>query len=334
MNKKQWRIAILLVGLLIVFLIAVYNHHQPDIYRIPSDPDSVHEINFFALGDQGTGDWEQKAVARAMEQIAEKKKALDFVILLGDNFYDEDTLTVDGPEWRTKFEEIYSGTYLSTVPFYAVLGNHDVRKFSGGNVHPEIDYSRQGLGSNRWRMPDHFFHHDFGNINGRPLLRMVFLDTNTQTEELLMQAQYIREQFIDNPVKPIWKAVVGHHSIRSYGKHYADKTNTADILRPAMQDAHVDFYLSAHDHNQQLIVNDGEPAYIINGAGGQKLYSQKEDSEDLRFFREGFGFVDLKINAIKLNIDFYDTRAEKAGSFELARSCNNLKSSCIQTIKQ
>ena len=101
-----------------------------------------------------------------------------------------------------------------------------------------------------------------------------------------------------------------------------------------MQDAHVDFYLSAHDHNQQLIVKDGEPAYIINGAGGKKLYSQKEDSEDLLFFRKGFGFVNFKINAIKLNIDFYDSHAKKAGSFEFARSCNNLKSSCIQTIKQ
>jgi hypothetical protein len=331
--SKRWLISIILVALS-GGSIGLYRYFHPDIYRIPSNPNHAQEIIFFALGDQGSGSLEQRAVADAMEKVARKNKNLDFVVLLGDNFYIDKKLTENSPEWKTMFEEVYSGAYLSTVPFYAILGNHDMDLSLNPDTHPEIEYSKKAMGSNRWRMPAHFYHSDFGNINGRPLLRIVYLDTNASTDEMSVQAKYIREQFINTPVQPIWKIVAGHHTIRSYGKHFKDKSALQNRLLPALQEAKVDIYLSGHDHNQQLIVKDSEPNYVINGAGGGKiLYAQKGKSEDLRFFNEGYGFVGLKANATELKIDFYDNQARTVSSHELARDCKDLNTRCIKAIK-
>lgn len=315
-----------------VSLLLVYRYFHPEIHRIPSNPDSLHEINFFALGDQGSGGLEQRAVAEAMEKVAKKNKKLDFVILLGDNFYIDHKLTETSSEWNTMFEEVYTGTYLSTVPFYAILGNHDNDLSLSTKTHPEIEYSKKALGSNRWRMPSHYFHNDFGNINGKPLLRIVFLDTNATSEEMTQQANYVREQFISNPIQPIWKIVAGHHTIRSCGKHHRD-VDLAKTLLPALQEAKVDAYLSGHDHNQQLIIKKGEPLYVVNGVGGKGLYTQKIHSEQLAFFSAGYGFVSLKANADKLNIDFFDDQAKGVSSHELARDCSNLSAHCIKATK-
>lgn len=332
LHSKRW-IMISILVVLSVSSIGLYKYFHPDIYRIPSNPDNAQEINFFALGDQGSGSSEQRAVADAMEKVAKKIKNLDFVVLLGDNFYIDKKLTENSPEWNTMFEEVYSGAYLSTVPFYAVLGNHDKDLSLNQSSHPEIEYSKKALGSNRWRMPAHYFYNDFGNIHGHPLLRIVFLDTNASDDEMSVQANYVREKFITNPVQPIWKIVVGHNTIRTYGKHYADPTNLTKLLLPVMQEAKVDLYLSGHDHNQQLVIKNGEPSYVINGAGGKSLYAQEANSDDLRFFRRGYGFVSLKINPTKLDIDFYNESAKKVSSHELTRACVGLMSDCIKVIK-
>jgi predicted MPP superfamily phosphohydrolase len=330
--SKRWLMSIILV-VLSLSAIGLYRYFHPVIYRIPSNSDNAQEINFFALGDQGSGSLEQRAVADAMDKVARKNKRLDFVVLLGDNFYIDTKLTENSPEWNTMFEEVYSGAYLSTVPFYAILGNHDADLSLNPKTHPEIEYSKKALGSNRWRMPAHYFHNDFGNINGRPLLRIVYLDTNASSDEMSVQANYVREQFIRNPLQPIWKIVAGHHTIRSYGKHFEDKTNLENTLLPALQEAKVDVYMSGHDHNQQLIVKEGEPNYVVNGAGGKSLYAQKVLSEDLRFFNKGYGFVSLKANANKLKIDFFDNHAKTVSSNEIARECKDLNTRCIKATK-
>jgi len=334
MLKKRWLIPALLLTVLIISFAVLQKFSSSAISYTPVNPDIAQEINFFALGDQGTGESDQMDVARAMEQVAERNKNLNFVILLGDNFYIDEPLTLKSTAWKTIFEEVYTGTYLNAVPFYAILGNHDDDIHPGGKTHPEIEYSRKALGSKRWHMPDSYYHYDFGIANGRPLLRLVFLDTNAPADQLQVQVDYIRKQFTENPVQPLWKAVVGHHTLRSYGKHYADKNSIAPILIAAMKQANVDFYLSGHDHNQQLIVKDNEPVYIVDGAGGRRLTAQKASAKDLRFFRKGFGFVGLSVNATRLNIDFYDSGAEKLVSHQIDRNCISHRASCVKEINQ
>jgi hypothetical protein len=209
----------LFVGLTVVVTLAVLAYcqlstPQPVALAVPSA--TAARISFFALGDQGTAQFDQWRVARSMENVAEKTGDLDFVILLGDNFYRDGIQSTEDRQWNWKFENMYSGTKLATIPFYSVLGNNDVR----GNGEAQIQYSRDQAGSGRWQMPGHYYSKDFGLDNGHPLLRVVFVDSNNLTpENMAKQVRFIAEAFAPSATQATWRIVVAHHPIRNAGHH-------------------------------------------------------------------------------------------------------------------
>jgi predicted phosphodiesterase len=218
---------------------------------IPSDINESKNITFFALGDAGKGNFAQWRVAKAMEEVAEKNKKLDFIAVLGDNFYTSGDLGLKSKVWNAYFENVYSGRFLDAIPFYAVLGNHDKLN----KIKDELAYSEHNGGSNRWRMPAKFYARDMGSIGGRPLLRVVFLDTQPNVESLKIQADFIQKSFAENTKQPVWRIVIGHHPVRNYGKHADETALMQQYILPALKEAKIDTYISGHDHNQQAIVN-------------------------------------------------------------------------------
>ena len=73
-----------------------------------------------------------------MEYVAETLKP-EFVVMLGDNFYGSGIHGSEfDPRFQKTFENVYNGSYLETIPFYAIAGNHD----HGGNVSAQIGYSK------------------------------------------------------------------------------------------------------------------------------------------------------------------------------------------------
>lgn len=312
----------------------LYAIKHPAVYRLPSESQALQQITFYALGDQGGGGKNQNLVAKSMEQLAGKDGKLDFVTLLGDNFYETHAMAVDSQEWKNSFENVYVGSYLSRIPFYAVLGNHDYRhQVDGVPNHPDhvqIEYSQRGLGSNRWRMPARYYSVDFGKVDQRTLLRIVFVDTSLKDEALEKQTEIIRQRFLSQPGDPLWKMVVGHHTVKSFGKHHGDESAATRAVLQAMQEAKVDVYLSGHDHNQQLIAIDGEPLYVINGSGGRELYKNKVEDGHLRFFRADYGFVRFNLDAQQLGLDFIDTQARPLASYRLERACRAGITACLK----
>ena len=56
-----------------------------------------------------------------------------------DTFLREKGLPIEyDPRFQKTFENVYNGSYLETIPFYAIAGNHD----HGGNVSAQIGYSK------------------------------------------------------------------------------------------------------------------------------------------------------------------------------------------------
>ena len=78
-------------------------------------------IRFAVIGDWGTGDDDQFGIARKMTD-AHTRTPFDFVIAAGDNIYPSG----EGRHFKTNFERPFSKLLQDRVPFYAVLGNHDV----------------------------------------------------------------------------------------------------------------------------------------------------------------------------------------------------------------
>ncbi len=118
-------------------------HENPD-----QRPDHPQVITFYALGDWGTGDNRQIAVAQALkEDVAllesreEKRRIPPFVLGLGDNIYSDglpvgwDTSRVH-PELRRTFGNIYKNvTYQGqNLVYHIIPGNHDHR---GDIIHQE-----------------------------------------------------------------------------------------------------------------------------------------------------------------------------------------------------
>jgi predicted MPP superfamily phosphohydrolase len=116
-------------------------------FTVESFRDSA-AVRFLVVGDWGTGASFQKRVAAQMCAKASKEKPA-FILSTGDNIYNSGVSSVDDPQWKTKFEDIYSCSELS-LPWYAVLGNHDHR----GSFQAEIDYHKKNP---RWNMPDRYY---------------------------------------------------------------------------------------------------------------------------------------------------------------------------------
>ena len=97
-----------------------------------------------ALGDTGTGNNDQLEVSKGMAKVCEES-GCDLVLLLGDNFYPSGVVSVDDLQFKTKFEEVYGNI---KIPFFVVLGNHDVKQ----DALSQVIYS---LMSSTWRMPNY-----------------------------------------------------------------------------------------------------------------------------------------------------------------------------------
>ncbi len=269
-----------------------------------SNRQGASQLVFLAVGDQGSGDHNQRRVAQAMERVARQGDGIDFVLLLGDNIYEEGVESVDDRQWRDKFEAIYTGATLSKTPFFAILGNHDAL----GNRRAQIDYAKRGSG--RWHMDSFYYFRDFGRIGQRPLLRVVFLDTTGDDFSKAAQVGLLKRAFQNKADGPLWKVVAGHHPLRSNGPHRI-KPTISSWFNPVLISTGVDLYLCGHDHNLQMIQPPGEPLYVVSGAGGRRLYQMNQRDPHSRFAVSRHGFMKVTVNARQMIIDAHDDHARR-----------------------
>lgn len=314
--------SLVVAGCMVAYLMMV----PPPPYT-PLSGQPTSQVTLLALGDQGSGDLQQWRVARGMERVAESEGGLNMVLLLGDNFYGKPLKGTGDAAWQLKFERVYRGDWLSHVPFYAVLGNHDYPSSAA----VELDYGRKGAGSGRFQMPDPFYVRDFGETEGRPLLRVVFLDTSQNAAGRQRQADFLQAAFAKDGPAPLWKMVVAHHAIRSGGgKHGEDQELLAQLL-PAMQRSGVDIYLSGHEHNQQVVVHPGEPAWLISGGGGQTIdgFKPAPPTDDVPFAVAQPGFARLAFTPEQLQLAYYDADGRQEQRFLWARACPWMAQGCL-----
>ncbi len=275
-------------------------------------------VRFVAMGDTGEGNTTQAEVAAAIKTVCDAAGGCDFVLLLGDNIYDDGVTGVDDIQWQTKFEIPYQNL---DMPFYAVLGNHDY----GGQI---LTFDVGGLGnewnkgplevmytevSSKWEMPATHYTIKVGNVG------IIALDTNSilwsNTQHGDQRAWYPTALMeIDGAD---WKFVAGHHPYRSNGTHGNagdyDAPEIAGIpipnplpiqggddIKDWFEDVvcgTVDISLSGHDHERQWL---NEPTalcgteLIVSGAGAKltdlqdrgNAYHWQDDQEEGFFIFE------------------------------------------------
>lgn len=344
-----WKVAGALIAVVLVLVAssAAWIFGAPGVV-VPPDSHDGRGLEFLAIGDQGSGHLRQWRVTRAMEAVARRDRQVAFVAVLGDNFYSRGVRGVDDRQWLYKFENVYRGTFLSALPFFAVLGNHDYL----GNPEAEIEYSQQRRGSGRWRMPAHYYAEDYGQVDGHPLLRMVYLDSNLTGKALADQTMFLEQALTRDPERaPIWRAIASHHPLHNFGRHgpsAAPGTRGAAQTMAAGEESEgdagefvaavlgvvrrvpVDFVLSGHDHDQQIIADGADPVQIVTGAAGQIPYALKRSGPDLRYGASENGFVKMELDPDVMQISVVGTDGGARARFRWDRSCTGGSAVCLK----
>jgi len=262
-------------------------------------------MTFLVLGDWGRfGRGGQRLVADRMADTAMAIGA-EYVLTVGDNFYENGVTGVDDPHWRGSFEDIYHAPSLQ-VPWYAALGNHDYR----GNEQAQIDF---GARKNRWNMPGRWYSFrkqapdgatvEFFVIDTTPMIAGYHdRKTNAGGQDLEGQLRWLDRSLAASRAQ--WKIVIGHHPVARYNT--AEKAGGPEVLdrvQPILQRHRVPLYLHGHNHNLQH-VRSGGIDHVCAGAGSQNDDPCSENGGDFCALKPGF--VACAVNRSAIRIGYCD----------------------------
>lgn len=239
-------------------------------FKANSFANNNSSIRCIVIGDWGTGNSMQRAVAQGMERIASSEKA-QFIISTGDNFYPDGIESANDKQLTTKWKNIYSFGALTDLSWYLVLGNHDYH----ANPTAQVEYSKQ---ESRWIMPATYYtftrNSSDTTSDKRTSVQYFMIDTEelrkagTKDKEgkAKLQLTWLESELKRSTAQ--WKVVVGHHMIRSHGA-YGDQSFMLELIKPLLDKYGVQLYLNGHDHDiQYLKAPEDSFACIISGAGG------------------------------------------------------------------
>ncbi|MGH9767846.1 MAG: metallophosphoesterase [Blastocatellia bacterium] len=207
-------------------------------------------ITFAVVGDTGTGDEAQLAVARQMIRQREKIP-FEFVIMLGDNIYEK------GEEKYIKshFEEPYKDLLAAGVKFYASLGNHDIVR----GLEFQTNYPNFNMGGQR------YYNFTKGpSESDENLLEFFALDSNLMSSE---QLKWLDEKL--NASKARWKIMFSHHPIYSSARMHSPYRKLRAQLEPLYIKHGVNAVFSGHSHCYERVKPQNGVHYFTEGASGE-----------------------------------------------------------------
>jgi len=245
---------------------------------------------FIFWGDSGESNAHWNSIASQVVADVQSED-VDGIFMLGDNIYETGASSASDPAFATLYEGPL-GPVLDRIQAYTVLGNHDVVTANGQY---EIDYATTHP---YWVMPSHYYN--------RTVERTCFtaLDTNQAAVDSTQLG------FLENAcagTAALHTIAIGHHPVFSSGEHGVDNAQPwmDAFVRPVLERAGYDFYLSGHDHNFEAIVpTAGAPRYIVSG-GASRLRPITATSQSL-FATSQYHYSKLELYTGYANLTAYD----------------------------
>lgn len=254
-------------------------------------------LRIIVIGDTGSGDQHQYAVAEAME-LRCQNEGLDAILLLGDNAYQTGMESVDDPQWETKVNIPYGSPCLKKVPIFAVLGNHDYRI----NPSAQIEYTSI---SPQWNMPNRFYSLDFGY-----LLKIVAIDSNLSDfcfHPNFCSLDYMF-QALEQPTT-IWRFVIAHHPLAAASSkgHGHSGGLRGTLLLPLVCNK-ADLWLAGHAHllEHRKFAGCKLEHFVSGGGGGSLNQLDPDQQQDYEFAAAQHGFLELEITRPQVVATFFD----------------------------
>jgi 3',5'-cyclic AMP phosphodiesterase CpdA len=202
-------------------------------------------VRFAVIGDWGTGESDQDAIARQMMETY-RRAPFDFVLTAGDNIYPSGS----GRDFIKKFEQPFTALLRERVNFYAALGNHDIRE----GRRDQCQYPLFNMGG----------HCYYSLRRGEGLAEFFMLDS---TDFDRAQTDWLEQALRASTAK--WKIAVFHHPLYSSGKRHGHDLKLRRLLEPLFQRHQVNVAFSGHDHIYERSKPQHGIHYFVTGAGGK-----------------------------------------------------------------
>jgi hypothetical protein len=204
-------------------------------------------IRFAVIGDAGTADEHQLAVARQM-QAEYERKPFPFVITVGDNTY-------QGCKNRLKdvFEIPYNALLSRGVKFYATLGNHDE-----DCAEEQIAYPLFNMNGKRY-----YTFKPAGDLVEFFAIDTTLVVNGKAPEQFDWLERVLRES------KAVWKIAFFHHPAFSPAKMHGDDKDIALRIVPLLERYSVRVVLTGHDHILAKLLTRNGVDYFVCGASAK-----------------------------------------------------------------
>lgn len=248
-------------------------------------------FSFLVFADSGTGKRPQNQLAEVMERYP-----FDLVLHAGDLVYGKNT----PGEYRRKFFLPYRNL-LRSVPFYPVLGNHDVQKDGGRAFLETFSLPTNGPAA---LPPRRCYWFDYGDA------RFVAVDSTLDPKTLSdVVSPWLRDVLRSSDRR--WRIVFFHHAPWGGGWRPAEEGICASLV-PAIEESGTDVVFCGHNHlyermrpmrGGQVVPTNGV-LYVTTGAGGKTLHKERnEDSPRLAACEDSrFSFTWVRADADRIEI--------------------------------
>ncbi|MBI3737049.1 glycosyltransferase family 39 protein [Candidatus Sumerlaeota bacterium] len=273
-------------------------------------------LRFAALGDAGEGNRRQRHVADRMAELNDRTP-LTAVLLLGDNLYGDESFEI---AMKKRFLNPYQSLLEKKVPFFAVLGNHDVEV--KGRAEAEMNTPLFHMGGR-----DHYLK-TFKTAN---LDVTFFLLNSNQFFRNQEQTAWFRDELANNHSK--WKVLVMHHPMKASQIAHAENEPLDDMLTPIISGPNgIDLVLTGHNHvYERRKITDGVQ-HITIGNGGALSFAQFEaDANRVVGYNAASCFGILEFKADELHFRAVDSEGEAVDDVLLKKTGDASRLTAIET---
>jgi hypothetical protein len=237
-------------------------------------PNKEKSVKFAVLGDTGTGDDHQLAVAQALFSHR-AKFPFEFVLLTGDNLYGSE----NPRDYERKFSIPYKPLLDAGVKFYASLGNHDnpnQRLFKPFNMNGERYYTFKPAGASA---------------------RFFALDSNYIDDK---QLEWLDKELAASGSD--WKIMFFHHPPYSSGETHGSAELERERLEPIFVKHGVNVVLNGHEHFYERLKPQKGIAYFIIGNSAKLRRGDIRKTElTARGWDDGRAFLLMEIDGDELH---------------------------------
>jgi hypothetical protein len=256
--------------------------------RIPraaqSPPPPLTRIRFAVIGDAGTADENQLAVARQM--LAEyERKPFAFVLTVGDNTY-------QGCKNRLRdvFEIPYAELLKRGLKFYATLGNHDE-----SCADEQIAYPLFNMGGKRY----------YSFKPAGDLVEFFAIDTTLVVNGKAPEQYTWLEQALSQS-KAWWKIALFHHPAFSPATKHGDYKEVLVHIVPLLEKHGVRVVLTGHDHIlAKLATRNGVDYFVCGASAKMRSNGLRSDYPGVEFAEDefrGFFVIDLDADSFDYSV--------------------------------